>query len=162
VDVDVSSKANLSGGNSWSGDQDWNNGTATFDNAFVEIKPTDSAHGLGLWNTDASQKFLLAHHGTHFRIAKSSSYDNLFAVSNIVGTVYIEASDDPNGAPRLGSANEFRLFAESIFVKSNAVAIVPASPQSHGDAFLWNSNGIVFMLTSGIGNTWTATNQIAP
>lgn len=47
-------------------------------------------------------------------------------------------------------------------VRSNAMANWPTAPRYHGEAIFVNSNGFVYLLTSGVGLTWTATNKIAP
>lgn len=48
------------------------------------------------------------------------------------------------------------------FVLSNAVASWPTAPEVAGQCFLGNSNGVLFLLTSGVGATWTATNKLGP
>jgi hypothetical protein len=47
-------------------------------------------------------------------------------------------------------------------VKSNAVASWPSAPTVPGAFAIVNSNGVVYLLTSGVGSAWTATNKIAP
>ena len=47
-------------------------------------------------------------------------------------------------------------------IRSNTVATWPTVPSAHGEARFVNSNGVVFVLTSGMGLTWTSTNKIAP
>jgi hypothetical protein len=47
-------------------------------------------------------------------------------------------------------------------VQSNSLALWPTAPLTRGDAAMVNSNGVVFILTSGTGLTWTSTNKIAP
>jgi len=45
---------------------------------------------------------------------------------------------------------------------TNAESAWPTAPAAAGAAAFVNSNGVVFVLTSGLGATWTGTNQIAP
>jgi hypothetical protein len=50
----------------------------------------------------------------------------------------------------------------AVGIASNTPARWPSAPPTPGCAMFVNSNGVVFLLTSGTGMTWTATNQIAP
>lgn len=47
-------------------------------------------------------------------------------------------------------------------ILTNAESAWPTAPAAAGAAAFVNSNGVVFVLTSGLGATWTGTNQIAP
>lgn len=38
----------------------------------------------------------------------------------------------------------------------------PSIPLRNGDCRFWNSNGVVYLLTSGTGLTWTSTNKLGP
>lgn len=58
--------------------------------------------------------------------------------------------------------NDVFTFGVPVGVSSNAVAAWPVAPRSPGDAMFVNSNGVIHLLTSGLGSTWTATNRIAP
>jgi len=46
-------------------------------------------------------------------------------------------------------------------ISSNALSTWPTAPQTSGACYFGNSNGVIYLLTS-VGNTWTATNKIAP
>ncbi len=48
------------------------------------------------------------------------------------------------------------------YFPSNALSAWPAAPRSEGEAFIGNSNGVVYLLTSGTGLSWTSTNKLGP
>jgi len=49
------------------------------------------------------------------------------------------------------------------FLPTNAITAWPTVPRWHGEAFIGNSNGVVYLLTSVPGSlTWAATNKLAP
>lgn len=49
------------------------------------------------------------------------------------------------------------------YLPTNAIAAWPTAPASRGGAALINSNGTIYLLTSAPdGNTWAATNKLAP
>ena len=50
----------------------------------------------------------------------------------------------------------------AVAIASNTVASWPTAPKYGGNAVLVNSNGVVYLLTSGAGLTWTATNKLGP
>jgi hypothetical protein len=50
----------------------------------------------------------------------------------------------------------------AVGIASNTPSRWPQAPPSPGCAMFVNSNGVVFLLTSGTGMTWTGTNRIAP
>jgi hypothetical protein len=52
--------------------------------------------------------------------------------------------------------------AEGYHGASNALTAWPANPVSPGGYWIGNSNGVVYILTSGLGSTWTSTNKLAP
>jgi hypothetical protein len=47
-------------------------------------------------------------------------------------------------------------------IASNTPARWPSAPATPGGASFVNSNGVIYLLTSGTGMTWTGTNRIAP
>lgn len=55
------------------------------------------------------------------------------------------------------------LYASIAFFKTNAAAAWPTNPSTRGGAALINSNGTIYLFTSApSGNTWAATNKLAP
>jgi len=57
--------------------------------------------------------------------------------------------------------NKTAVFTNSFFIKSNAISAWPTGPRTAGDAYFGNSNGTIYVLCSGTGNTWTKTNLVA-
>lgn len=49
------------------------------------------------------------------------------------------------------------------FFPTNALSSWPTAPRTRGEAYIGNSNGVVYILTSGPGAlSWSATNKLAP
>ena len=157
--VDISGKANLAGGNNFTGDQHISGGYTWIDSHSIEIR--GASDGLSLWNESNSDKFRIQRDGGDFRAVESPGYTDFFSVSNRGGIYYIELPLS-SGPGEVGFGKAMNYNAAGIFIKSNAVSTWPTAPRTRGDSYVGNSNGVVFMLTSGLGITWTATNKIAP
>jgi len=79
------------------------------------------------------------------------------AAPNTAGTEVFSA-----GTNGVVAAANIGFVGGQFVVQSNALSAWPTAPRSRGDAMFVNSNGVVFMLGSGVGLTWTTTNKIAP
>jgi hypothetical protein len=160
-------KAVLSGGNVFTGIQ--RSISDTYFGGFV-----NTSNGVILWGANAdlairnkdnqAQQFLL-NYKTAIRFQESvTSYKTILSISNDVGIPTL--SFDPTGysPPKIGlpATPWGNAFFKIYTVSSNATSGWPTAPQKAGDAIMVNSNGVVYMLTSGIGATWTSTNKIAP
>lgn len=53
-------------------------------------------------------------------------------------------------------------FPEGFQIRSNTVSVWPATPPTAGACYFGNSNGTIYLLTSGLGLTWLGTNKLAP
>lgn len=52
---------------------------------------------------------------------------------------------------------------DNSFIPATALSAWPAAPRTPGEAFIGNSNGVIYILTSSPGSlTWSATNKLAP
>lgn len=51
--------------------------------------------------------------------------------------------------------------ANGYFVKSNALSSWPTAPRTAGEAYIGNSNGVLYALSSGMGSAWGRTNVIS-
>lgn len=82
----------------------------------------------------------------------ASSEASMLSLSNNIGRVSLDL-DSPYSM-NVGTAGRW-----NFYFGSNQP---PTGPSTPGNAYLWNSNGVVYLLTSGNGTSWTATNKIAP
>lgn len=49
------------------------------------------------------------------------------------------------------------------YLPTNALSAWPAGARTHGEAFIGNSNGVIYILVSTPGSTnWASTNKLAP
>ena len=51
--------------------------------------------------------------------------------------------------------------ANGYFVQSNALSAWPTAPRTAGEAYIGNSNGVLYALSSGMGSAWGRTNVIS-
>jgi hypothetical protein len=63
---------------------------------------------------------------------------------------------------RLLTINGTLTATNGYFLPTNSLAAWPTAPATPGAAYFGNSNGVVYLLTSGLGNTWTSTNKLGP
>jgi hypothetical protein len=81
---------------------------------------------------------------------------------------YLNAPSGGSGALSVANAAKVTwtatAFASSIgfAISSNALTAWPSAPATAGAAYFGNSNGVVYLLTSGLGTSWTSTNKLAP
>lgn len=98
------------------------------------------------------------------------------AVPDLRSTFAIDhwRSDNGQEVGRITQAGDFNLLGvlnagglvrstNGFSIYSNSPSAWPTSATAPGAAFLGNSNGVIYLLTSTITNTaWAATNKIAP
>lgn len=84
------------------------------------------------------------------------------AASNRIGLyqAFLQSNIDGN---QLNLTNLNALAVSQIFLSTNALSAWPTAASLPGQAVFVNSNGTVYLLTSGPNaTTWGATNKIAP
>jgi hypothetical protein len=163
--VDVSGKANLSGGNSFSGDQKMS-GVLWVTNS---MRLTGSAAQYQITQQDDSAQITRISSpsaDTFFELKKNSA-DAFLVISNATGKIAVLPKtywQGQQGHPSIGHyTSPYFLVGHALVLESNTAAMTLTSgPNKPGEAVLWNSNGVIYMVTSGVGNTWNATNKIAP
>lgn len=96
-------------------------------------------------------------------VASGVIYGNGLNLTNIPASALTNGTTG-SGAVALSNAPTINnpKFTGSTMLYSNALSAWPTVPTVSGAAAFVNSNGVVFLLTSGLGATWTATNRIAP
>lgn len=112
-------------------------------------------------------------YGSTNSIHLTGTYD----MSRVRGPVVLNGNPVMGGASAFGSAltnmvpNTISLGigAMALLVRTNGLSIMsnsvagwPAAPSFEGEAFIANSNGVIYLLTSGTGNAWVSTNKLAP
>ncbi len=112
------------------------------DNSISNLWNSFIIGGKNVANTNAQQVGILG-----FGITASAS-----------NTLYLGYSNNPVTIDDLG-----RIGPKGVLLKTNTAASVPTGPVVGGNSFFWNSNGVVYLLTSLPSTaTWAATNKIAP
>ena len=169
VQTNDTTKAQLVGGNTFSGGNQNFSGAGNqnvFTDQYTEFKrPSGGLFGPALWSPNGNDKMVMQYENdTAFRILNSPSYNPTITFSNYAGNARFDMPANGGGTvvPEIGIGGPFVVNAASIFLKSNALSFWPTAPRKTGDSFLGNSNGVVYLLTSGVGSTWTSTNKIAP
>lgn len=76
--------------------------------------------------------------------------------------VFTSVTGNGLGMTNVSSLNTNAVFNGTVMGKTNAVSAWPTAPAFPGAYAIVSSNGVVYILTSNIGATWTATNKLAP
>lgn len=99
---------------------------------------------------------------TLFIALLAASVVALVAASNRIGLyqAFLQSNLDGN---QLNLTNLNALSVSQVFLSTNDVSVWPTAAQLPGQAVFVNSNGTIYLLTSGPNTTtWAATNKIAP
>ena len=84
-----------------------------------------------------------------------SSRSNEWRLANQTGTAMLSVT---NGSMNLSNV----VSTAGYYVNSNSPAAWPASAAHQGQIYFGNSNGVLYVLTTGASTAWGATNKIAP
>jgi len=82
--------------------------------------------------------------------------------SNRLGlyNAFLQSNIDGN---QMAGTNFASVSLGQLFIATNDLSVWPTAPTFPGQAVFVNSNGVVYLITSGPGlATWAATNKLAP
>jgi hypothetical protein len=131
------------------------NYVGTFTGVELATNSINSTNFWGLLSTTNLPAAYVAPEATH-----ATNADNATYATAALNSTNFWGSLSPTNLPVGLSTSNYVVTGWQI--SSNAESAWPTAPVTEGAAAFVNSNGVVFVLTSGFGATWTGTNQIAP